>query len=535
MTSSFYTLSKEEARSILETNLQIQKALQYLHEDSRKEIIHRDIKPENILVSVNKHTEVELKKKANKETATDVSLEFLVKICDFGLAKEIVEDDQTATGLKGTFVYMAPEIITRSSSLDPGSFFTFRGDIYASGLVFQYTCTKKELYKGERYLGRANSKVITNNNGKEVPNRKQPVLPSHFPNDIRRLALIMIHYDPKKRPAATANRTQFENWLKDKKFIIAFQKALDRYSKYPGGAGYKSHRFADTDKELKSIKEKSSKKIKRRSHSEEDVRNISRSIRSSIYRSFRPIKTSENISLAKSNKNKKERHSTLGVKSISRLYKSFIGFADRSRRQFSQEPGDVFRESLENVQAINDTTHPVGRVMSRRTSIHLDESKISNKARFRKTIGYYYPMRKTFTAGEIDKFSWDKKQHDGLSNSKLCFGCRVRWFGVFARRYQCPLCTRVVCHKCLRKAQIHLDQLQNEQNINQASLDNLNKIVDSNEDENQKNQWFYDLPVDNIKVDMQNASSDKDSSNLECFEFQLCVGCFDFCAELRSN
>ena len=167
--------AKHEARAILQINLQLHKVLEYLHIDCGKEIIHRDIKPGNILV-------IPPRKDTKKE------LEFIVTVCDFGLAKEIIENDRTQTGVKGTGVYMAPEIIKRKASAEPEKYFTPKVDIYAAGLVLQYMCTRKQLYL--QYAAAAKyAKIILNENDEEVHNRVLPVLPSNFPNGLRTLSL----------------------------------------------------------------------------------------------------------------------------------------------------------------------------------------------------------------------------------------------------------------------------------------------------------------------------------------------------------
>lgn len=70
-------------------------------------------------------------------------------------------------------------------------------------------------------------------------------------------------------------------------------------------------------------------------------------------------------------------------------------------------------------------------------------------------------------------------------------------------------------------------------NISQVSLDNLS--LDSGEDMNQKNRWFYDLPAHSIKVDMQNSTSEKDFKNLKSGEFKLCLDCSDMLLNIKQS
>lgn len=64
-------------------------ALEHLH---RQGIIYRDLKPENILLDAQGH----------------------VKLTDFGLCKESIDEDAVTHTFCGTIEYMAPEILTRS-------------------------------------------------------------------------------------------------------------------------------------------------------------------------------------------------------------------------------------------------------------------------------------------------------------------------------------------------------------------------------------------------------------------------------------
>lgn len=109
-------------RASLEVVQQVCLALEYAHE---MQIVHRDIKPENVLLDRRGR----------------------IKIADFGLAKMLGDraGDITLTRshqIMGTFVYMAPEQIEASSSVD------HRADLYSLGVMFY------ELLTGHLPVGR---------------------------------------------------------------------------------------------------------------------------------------------------------------------------------------------------------------------------------------------------------------------------------------------------------------------------------------------------------------------------------------------
>ena len=77
------TLCEEKMRMV---SCQLLSALYYLHSDR---ILHRDIKPQNILLTS----------------------DGIIKLCDFGFARSMDLNTYVLTSVKGTPLYMAPEII----------------------------------------------------------------------------------------------------------------------------------------------------------------------------------------------------------------------------------------------------------------------------------------------------------------------------------------------------------------------------------------------------------------------------------------
>ena len=106
---NIYLFRDSECAQIMKGLLE---ALNYLH---KKNIIHRDIKPENILFK-------------NKDDLSSVIL------CDFGLAYQMKGRENSTTGVYGTTIYMAPEIILKKN-------YDFLVDSFSAGIVLYILCS----------------------------------------------------------------------------------------------------------------------------------------------------------------------------------------------------------------------------------------------------------------------------------------------------------------------------------------------------------------------------------------------------------
>jgi fused len=82
---------------------QLVAALHYLHSNR---VIHRDMKPQNILVGARKR----------------------VKLCDFGFARAMSSQTLVLTSIKGTPLYMAPELVQEQP-------YTHAVDLWSLGVI----------------------------------------------------------------------------------------------------------------------------------------------------------------------------------------------------------------------------------------------------------------------------------------------------------------------------------------------------------------------------------------------------------------
>lgn len=123
----FYHLSRasrfSEGRSRFYSS-EILLAIEYLH---RLNIIYRDLKPENILLDAQGH----------------------VKLTDFGLSKEGIQDNESATSMCGTPEYLAPEILDKRGHGKAVDWYSLGALMYEmlTGLPPFYTRDRDKLFE----------------------------------------------------------------------------------------------------------------------------------------------------------------------------------------------------------------------------------------------------------------------------------------------------------------------------------------------------------------------------------------------------
>ena len=102
---------------------QILAGVAYLHTNN---VLHCDLKPENILISA----------------------EGSAKICDFGFAENYPQSTTSEDRFRGTFIYMAPELLRKSSQKN-----TYATDMWSVGCILYILLTKHGIPFGRKKLG----------------------------------------------------------------------------------------------------------------------------------------------------------------------------------------------------------------------------------------------------------------------------------------------------------------------------------------------------------------------------------------------
>lgn len=120
--------SERGARQIMRRLLS---ALVYLHS---QRIVHRDLKPENILVPPLATSTKGGVVSPTSQTAATPSNTTMIKITDFGLAKQLTEDGLAKT-FCGTPQYFAPEVLQRQNTISTGWYGGPAADCWSLGVI----------------------------------------------------------------------------------------------------------------------------------------------------------------------------------------------------------------------------------------------------------------------------------------------------------------------------------------------------------------------------------------------------------------
>jgi eukaryotic-like serine/threonine-protein kinase len=164
--------------------------LHYAHELKGPEgqplsIVHRDVSPQNLFLTY----------------------DGAVKLLDFGIAKNAMQDGRTRTGLlKGKISYMAPEQ-ARGDELDR------RADLWSLGVVLWEAVTGSRLFKGSNEAATLN---MTLTEDVAAPSLRRPDLPP----ELETILMRALKREPTERYATAAEmRDELESWLSNREFV----------------------------------------------------------------------------------------------------------------------------------------------------------------------------------------------------------------------------------------------------------------------------------------------------------------------------
>ncbi|PKC74103.1 Pkinase-domain-containing protein [Rhizophagus irregularis] len=158
-------LNEKIVQSII---FQILEGLYFIHSYG---IFHRDMKPENILISTQKKITCEYdvendpNTKNNWSDDIDDEFEYMVKVGDFGLAREI-KSKPPYTDYVSTRWYRAPEVLLRSNSysapIDLWAVGTILAELFTLNPLFPGYSEIDQLYTISKVLGSPNVKSELN-------------------------------------------------------------------------------------------------------------------------------------------------------------------------------------------------------------------------------------------------------------------------------------------------------------------------------------------------------------------------------------
>lgn len=164
--------------------------LHYAHElkdvvGNQLSIVHRDVSPQNLFLTY----------------------DGAVKLLDFGIAKNAMQDGRTRTGLlKGKIAYMAPEQ-ARGEEIDR------RADIWSLGVVLWEAVTGSRLFRGVNEAATLN---LTLSEEVSSPSLRRPDLPI----DLEDILMRALERTPSDRYATCAEmRDALETWLSTRELL----------------------------------------------------------------------------------------------------------------------------------------------------------------------------------------------------------------------------------------------------------------------------------------------------------------------------
>lgn len=148
-------------------------------------LVHRDVSPQNLFVTY----------------------DGAVKLLDFGIAKNSMQDGRTRTGLlKGKISYMAPEQ-ARGDDLDR------RADLWSLGVVLWEAVTGNRLFKGQNEAATLN---LTLTEDIPPPSQRRPDLPY----ELEAILMRALKRDREERYATAADmRDDLETWLSSREIM----------------------------------------------------------------------------------------------------------------------------------------------------------------------------------------------------------------------------------------------------------------------------------------------------------------------------
>ena len=171
---------------------QILSGVEHIHANN---IIHRDLKPSNILIQLAKVKQGKSKvKQAKSNNEAHVRV---LKICDFGLAREmkvfIAGHEIKAQGVVGTERYRSPEMIKKQS-------YSYETDIWSFGCILFEMCELKKtfLYETEILYGTCPSISRYNSRGEDM-------------KLLKNIGFKMLTRDRRKRPSCKELREMVDD------------------------------------------------------------------------------------------------------------------------------------------------------------------------------------------------------------------------------------------------------------------------------------------------------------------------------------